>query len=131
MLTPSALQAYMRAAAALTHEIVELPPFALFFNPNDPLRYYNYAIPLEPVRDLAPETLDALRTANAVRKRLLRFEFIREYALDLGPALLAAGLTEEGGNPLLVCTAKTFRPAPPVPGLAIRRLTLGSLFLIF
>ncbi len=126
MLTPSALQAYMRAAAALTHDTVELPPFALFFNPNDPLRYFNYAIPHEPVREIARGTLDALRAAFAARERLLRFEFIGEYAPDLGPALVAAGLAEEGRNPLLVCTAETFRPSAIVPGLAIRQLTPDS-----
>lgn len=126
MHTPTSLQAYMRAAAALTHEMVELPPFVLFFNPNDPLRYYNYAIPLASVCALAPEILDALRAAFAAQERLLRFEFIQEYAPDLGPALLAAGLAEEGRNPLLVCTAETFRPATAVPGLAIRRLTPTS-----
>ncbi len=125
-LAPATLQAYMRAAAVLTHDTVELPPFALFFNPNDPLRYYNYAIPRESVRDLAPKTLATLRAAFAARERLLRFEFIQEYAPDLGPALLAAGLVEEGRNPLLVCTAETFRPAAAVPGLAIRRLTPDS-----
>lgn len=127
MLTPSALQAYMRRAAALTHEVVELPPFALFFNPNDPLRYYNYAIPTEPVGAFASVTLGALRAAFAVRERLLRFEFIQEYAPDLGPALLAAGLAEEGRNPLLICTSATFCLPPDVPGLEIRPLTSASL----
>jgi ribosomal protein S18 acetylase RimI-like enzyme len=119
-------QAYLRAAAARTHDAVHMPPFALFFNPNDSLRFYNYAIPLEPIDSVAPETLAALRAEFARRQRLLRFEFIRQYAPHLAPALAAAGLTEEGENPMMVCTHASFRPAPAVPGLEIRRLAPGS-----
>lgn len=43
------LEAYMRKAAALTHDVVELPPFVLYFNPHDALRFFNYAKHLQPV----------------------------------------------------------------------------------
>lgn len=119
-------QAYLRAAAARTHDAVYVPPFALFFNPNDSLRFYNYAIPLEPIDAVGPEMIAALRAEFARRQRLLRFEFIRQYAPDLAPALDAVGLVEEGENPLMVCTHASFRPAPVVPGLEIRRLAPES-----
>ena len=41
-------------------------------------------------------------------------------------AFAAAGLAEEGRNPLLVCTPDSLRPAAEVPGLAICRLTPES-----
>ena len=52
MLSPDNLQAYIRKAAALTHDVVEAPPFVLFFNPSDDLRFYNYGVPVEPVSRL-------------------------------------------------------------------------------
>ncbi len=116
----------MRAAAAGTHDVVEAPPFELFFTPNDALRFYNYGVPTEPVRDISPEMLAALRAEFARRERLLRFEFIEQYAPDLSAALAAAGLIEEGRNPLMVCTPETFHPAPVVPSLEIRPLAPAS-----
>lgn len=126
MLSPAILQAYMRAAAAGTHDAVEVPPFELFFNPNDALRFYNYGVPAEPVRDISPETMARLRAEFARRERLLRFEFIEQYAPHFGAALAAAGLVEEGRNPLMVCTPETFHPAPLVPSLEIRPLAPAS-----
>ena len=55
-----------------------------------------------------------------------RFEFIEEYAPDLGPALVAAGFSLEERYPLLVCTPETLRPGPPIPGLTITTLTPDS-----
>ena len=126
MLSPDNLQAYLREAAALTHDVVEAPPFVLFFNPADDLRFYNYGVPVEPVSRLQDGELASLRAVFAAHNRLLRFEFIEEAAPDLASAFAAAGLAEEGRNPLLVCTPDSLRPAAEVPGLAIRRLTPES-----
>jgi ribosomal protein S18 acetylase RimI-like enzyme len=120
------LQAYLRAAAARTHQVAQAPPFALFFNPNDSLRFYNYAIPIEPVASVFPQTIAALRAEFGRRGRLLRFEFIEAYAPELGPALAAAGIAEESRNPLLVCTPESYRETPSVPGLEVRLLTPES-----
>ena len=126
MLSPDNLQAYLRKAAALTHDVVEAPPFLLFFNPSDDLRFYNYGVPVEPVSCLPDGTLASLRAVFTARNRLLRFEFIQEAAPDLARAFAAAGLIEEGRNPLMVCTPISFQPAPIVPGLTIRQLTPES-----
>ncbi len=108
MLSPEHLQAYIRKAAALTHDVVEAPPFSLFFNPSDDLRFYNYGVPAEPVSCLPDGTLASLAAVFSARNRLLRFEFIEEAAPDLAAAFSAAGLAEEGRNPLLVCTPDSF-----------------------
>jgi ribosomal protein S18 acetylase RimI-like enzyme len=126
MLSPENLQAYIRMAAALTHDVVEAPPFVLFFNPTDDLRFYNYGVPVEAVSRLRGGELASLRAVFTAHERLLRFEFIEEVAPDLASAFAAAGLAEEGRNPLLVCTPNSLRPAPEVLGLAIRRLTPES-----
>ena len=126
MLSPDNLQAYIRKAAALTHDVVEAPPFVLFFNPSDDLRFYNYGVPVEPMSRLQDGELASLRAVFAAHNRLLRFEFIEEAAPDLASAFAAAGLAEEGRNPLLVCTPDSLRLAVEVPGLAICRLTPES-----
>ena len=126
MLSPDNLQAYLRKAAALTHDVVETPPFVLFFNPSDDLRFYNYGVPVEAVSRLQDGDLASLRAVFAAHNRLLRFEFIEEAAPDLASAFAAAGLAEEGRNPLLVCTPDSLRLAVEVPGLAIFRLTPES-----
>lgn len=152
------LEAYMRKAAALTHDVVELPPFVLYFNPHDPLRFFNYAKLIEPIgqapsthSDHGPstgsgcdasavrrqaqnddsgrvlsDTLTALRAEFEARHRLPRFEFIAEFAPGFPAILQAAGFVEEGRNPLMICTAETFRPAPAVPGLEPVTLTADS-----
>jgi GNAT superfamily N-acetyltransferase len=126
MLSPEDLQAYLRKAAALTHDMVEAPSFQLFFNPVDDLRFYNYGVPTAPVSRLPAESLAVLRAVFAARNRLLRFEFIQEAAPDLAAAFAAAGLVEEGRNPLMVCTPNSFQPAPAVPRLTMRQLTPES-----
>jgi len=158
MLTPTTLDSYMRRAAALTHQTVEMPPFELFFDPHDPLRFYNYARPVGPIGEApsvgvgsgpstssgsgpstgsgsGPSTgsgsaldgvLAALREAFETRHRLPRFEFVAEATPGLPAVLQAVGFVEEGRNPLLVCTAETFRPAADVPGLAVVTLTTDS-----
>ena len=62
--SPALLETYMRRAATLTREVVELPPFVLLFNPHDPLRFLNYARPMEPVTGDVAAPLAELRVAS-------------------------------------------------------------------
>ena len=89
----------------------------------------NSAKPLRPVGaepDSLTDSLAALRAAFRTRARVPCFEFIEEFAPDLGPALAAAGFDLEERYPLLVCTPETLRPGPPIPGLTITTLTPDS-----
>ena len=129
MLSPTRLETYMRRAAMLGRETVEAPPFVCLFDPRDPLRFFNYAKPLGPVGaepDGLTEALAALRAAFRARERMPRFEFIEEYAPDLGPALVAAGFSLEARYPLLICTRETLQWSPSIPGLTITLLTPDS-----
>jgi predicted GNAT family acetyltransferase len=113
----------------LGRETVEVPPFVCLFNPRDPLRFFNYAKPLEPVgaeSDGLDESLATLREAFRKRERMPRFEFIEEFAPDLGPALAAAGFSLEDRYPLLVCAPETLRQMPRIDGLTITTLTPDS-----
>ena len=119
MLSPERLETYMRRAAMLGRETVEVPPFVCFFSPGDPLRFFNYAKPLRPVGAEPDSLTDALWLPCELRFRRARacrvFEFIEEYAPDLGPALVAAGFGLEERYPLLVCTPETLRPSSAHP----------------
>jgi ribosomal protein S18 acetylase RimI-like enzyme len=134
MLSPERLETYMRRAAMLGRETVEVPPFVCLFSPRDPLRFFNYAKPLVPfgAERFGAQTegltgaLTALRAAFRARGRMPRFEFIEEYAPGLGPALVAAGFSLEARYPLLVCTPEMLRLGPPIPGLTITTLTPDS-----
>jgi len=129
MLSHIRLETYMRRAAMLGREIVDVPPFVCLFNPRDPLRFFNYARPLEPVgaeSDGLGESLITLREAFRARVRMPRFEFIEEFAPDLGPALAAAGFGLEDRYPLLVCTPETLCQTPLIDGPTITTLTPDS-----
>jgi GNAT superfamily N-acetyltransferase len=115
----SRIQSYLRATAHGSMEPVAVPPFTAFFHANDPLRYFNYAIPDEPVgRDLS-EPLGALRETFRARDRLPRFEYVAEFAPDLAAALDAAGFDVELDAPLMTCPAERIAEPPSVPGLEI------------
>jgi ribosomal protein S18 acetylase RimI-like enzyme len=129
MLSVDRLEAYMRRAAMLGRETVEVPPFVCLFDPRDPLRFFNYAKPLGPVGAEPDGLADSLATLRAVfraRDRMPRFEFIEAFAPELGPTLVAAGFSLEARYPLLVCAPETLRPSPPIPGLTITMLTPDS-----
>lgn len=133
VITPDRLEGYMRHTAGLGRETIEIPPFVIFIDPGDPLRFFNYAHPLEPIAgDLEfltsrlAEPLTTLRAVFSSRERTPRFEFVEEFAPDLGAALAAAGFTREGRYPLLVCDPQSYRAAPIVRGLEIQQLTVDS-----
>jgi ribosomal protein S18 acetylase RimI-like enzyme len=133
VITPDRLEDYMRCAAGSGRETVEIPPFVIFLDPLDSLRFFNYAHPLEPIGGdpellvgRLSEPLAALRALFRARRRAPRFEYVEEYAPDLAAVLAAAGFTHEGRYPLLVCDPHSYRAAPPVTGLVIQQLAAGS-----
>lgn len=126
MVTIDRLQSYLRQSARRQYQVVPAPPFTLFFHTDDPLRYFNYAIPDEPVAGDVREPLAVLRAAFAARNRHPRVEFVEAFAPELAAALRAAGFTEEARQPLMICTPESYRPAPLVPGLTIITLNGGS-----
>ena len=57
------IQDYLRETARGAYEAVPVPPFIAFFHPHDPLRFFNYAIPDEPVSGDLSEPLARLRAS--------------------------------------------------------------------
>jgi GNAT superfamily N-acetyltransferase len=133
VITADRLEAYLRHSAGLGRESIEIPPFVIFIDPGDALSFFNYAHPLEPIAGdldlLASRLADPLTTLRAVfsaRGRAPRFEFVEEFAPDLGAALAANGFAREGRYPLLVCDPQSYRAAPVVRGLEIQHLTVDG-----
>ena len=105
------LQAFLRAIVAPGHEVVSLPPFTAYFDPRDPLRFFNYAIPDADVEP-GPEAVDELRRAFRARERLPRLEWIEEAAPRVAPVLAACGMAEELRSPLMACAPEELLEAP-------------------
>jgi ribosomal protein S18 acetylase RimI-like enzyme len=113
------LQSYIRHVAEQEREAVSVPPFTIFFHPNDDRIFFNYAVPDMPVGGDLGVPLGHLRAAFVARDRRPRFEFIEEYAPQLTSSLRVAGFAEESRLRLMVCTPETYRAAPHVAGLMI------------
>jgi GNAT superfamily N-acetyltransferase len=129
VITPDRLEDYMRRTAGSGRETVNIAPFVIFLHPTDSLPFFNYAHPLEPISGDAEllvsrlaEPLAALRALFVAHQRMPRFEYVEEYAPGLEAVLTAAGFTQEGRYPLLVCDPQRYRAAPEVRGLTIRQL---------
>lgn len=125
----SRIQGYLRENLRRSYEVVPLPPFSLFFHPQDALKYFNYAIPDGP--DLPEEAtlrdiLRQLRAAFRKRGRVARFEFFEAFAPELPAALRANGFREEDRQWSMLCSPARFRAAPEVAGLEIVALQPDS-----
>lgn len=116
---PERIQAYLRETARGFYEAVPAPPFTCFFHATDALRYFNYAIPDEPVGGDLRETLERLRDEFRRRDRLPRFEYVEGFAPGLAPSLERAGFRLELRAPLMTCRAEEILPPPAIEGLEI------------
>ncbi len=126
--TPTAgdLEAYMREAAALSHETISLPPFVIYLNPEDPFRFHNYAkLERSDVGEVAGQ-LEELRALFRARNRLPRFEYLEDYAPGFAAVLEKAGFEHEGRYLLMVCTPDTLRRPDAPEGLEIQPVTGAS-----
>jgi GNAT superfamily N-acetyltransferase len=126
MIAYTRLQAYLRHSAQEQYEAVSIPPFSLFFHPTDTFKYFNYAIPDEPVGGDLDAPLAELRRVFAARGCTPRFEFMERYAPELPRALQQAGFVEEARQHMMICTPDNLREAPQVPGLEIEALDAGA-----
>lgn len=123
------LQNYLRYSASTLYRSFPVPPFTVFLQANDPLIFFNYAIPDEPISAdsvEADESLEVLKEVFVRENRTPRFEFIGEYAPELPTVLERAGFSEESRLPLMLCTAETLVMPPPIPGFTVRQLQTDS-----
>ncbi len=113
------IQRYLRETARGFYDAVPVPPFTAFFNPRDPLRYLNYAIPDRPASGDLHEPLTQLRAVFRERERLPRLEYVEGFAPELAAALEAAGFELELRAPLMTCPEAALTEPAAVPGLEI------------
>jgi ribosomal protein S18 acetylase RimI-like enzyme len=113
------IQTYLREIARGFYDVVPVPPFTAFFNARDPLRFFNYAIPDEPVGGDLRGPLERLREAFRRHERLPRFEYVEGFAPLLATALEQAGFELELRAPLMTCPAAAIVEPAAVPGLAV------------
>jgi RimJ/RimL family protein N-acetyltransferase len=98
---------------------VRVPPFTACFDPDDPLRYRNYAVPDDGAEPDAA-AVERLREVFGARERLPRLEWVEEAAPRLAPALAACGMAEELRAPLMACApGALLDPTVDVGGLAV------------
>ena len=96
------IQRFLRAVAGRGRTVVEVPPFTVYVDETDPLRYLSYAIPADGARP-EPAQVEALREAMRARDRLPRLEWIEEAAPNVAAVLAACGMAEELRAPLMRC----------------------------
>jgi ribosomal protein S18 acetylase RimI-like enzyme len=124
MMLDARIQAYLRATAADGRAVVGTGPFTATFS-DDPLRYFNYAIPDDGAAPAADQVA-ALTAAYEARDRLPRLEYVESRAPALAATLEAAGYTLESRLDLMTCTPDTLR-APAMPdGATLEVVEAGS-----
>jgi ribosomal protein S18 acetylase RimI-like enzyme len=113
------LQQFLRLSAANGSTVVPVPPFTAFLHENDPLKFFNYAIP---DGDLVPSAKDVarLRELFRERERLPRLEWVEECAPRVAAVLARDGMVQELRAPLMGCTPETLAD----PGVDVAELTV-------
>jgi len=108
------IQAQLRAAVRLSHEVVTAPPFTCFFNPDSDAAYANIAIPDEAASDAFDAGLAAVEREFRARGRRPSLEYLEPYAPLLAACLEARGYECEVRSLLMVCTPEML-VAPRMP----------------
>jgi ribosomal protein S18 acetylase RimI-like enzyme len=120
------LQAFLRATAAQGREVERVAAFELYLDPDDGMKYLNYAIPDDGAEPDAA-AVEALRAAFQARERLTRLEWIEEAAPAVAAALARAGMEQELRMPLMTCTPEQLVAAlPDVDGVVIKPVDDGN-----
>lgn len=123
------LQNYLRYSAGTSYRTFPVPPFTAFLQANDPLIFFNYAIPDEPISAdsvEADESLALLKEVFLRENRTPRFEFLGEYAPELPTVLERAGFSEESRLPLMLCTPDRLVMPQPIHGFTVRQFQTDS-----
>lgn len=112
-----------RAEATRSRAVARFGPFEALIDPDDPLIWLNYAVPVAPISAAAADAaaLAALCAHFAAYGRQPRFEF-NALPWPALPALLErAGFTCHDQNPLMVCTPQMYQ-ACSAPGVQVAPL---------
>jgi ribosomal protein S18 acetylase RimI-like enzyme len=121
------LQAFLRAVAAPGRDVAPVPPFTAYVDPDDPMRFLNYAIP-DDGAEPDVEAVERLRAHFRGLDRLPRLEWVAEAAPAVAAVLAAAGMQEELQTPLMACAPEALVAAEAaVDGLAVAPVETADL----
>jgi ribosomal protein S18 acetylase RimI-like enzyme len=121
------MQRFLRATAANRREVVGSPPFTVYIEPGEALKFHNYAVP---DGDVVParEEIERMRELFRERERLPRLEWIEEFAPRVAPELARAGMLQELRTPLMGCEpADLIAASADVDSLSIEPIRDGDL----
>ena len=107
------IQNHARANILRTGLTTRVGRFLCHFDPDNDLRFLNYAIPDDGI-DPTPAELDELAAVFAARERMPRFEFLPTRSPRLAGTLERHGYAVEHRGKLMACDAEHVL-APPVP----------------
>jgi ribosomal protein S18 acetylase RimI-like enzyme len=120
------IQDYLRHAASISYEAVDVAPFQAFFHRTDDLVFFNYAIPDHDVTGDVSAPLQELRATFREYGRRPRWEYLEEFAPNLGSALQAAGFVEDARLQLMTCTDDALIDVVLPDGMEIVEVTSHS-----
>ena len=106
------LHRHLCATASIERERIELASFLVTINRSEPLRFYNYALPLGAPADRA--AVEQLIAVFREHDRLPRLEWIEEIAPELTAVLAECGFEQELRTPLMACEPSSL-VEPPMP----------------
>ena len=106
------LHRHLCATASIERERIELLSFLVTINRSEPLRFYNYALPLGAPADRA--AVEQLIAVFREHDRLPRLEWIEEIAPELTAVLAECGFEQELRTPLMACEPSSL-VEPPMP----------------
>ena len=101
-------------ASAQGRDVYDVGPFRIFIDPRDPLRYYNYAVPVRHCSDWT-EWLNELCAVFESHGRLPRFEYLTTLWPTLRSALESHGFVAEVVAPVMILPRGELRQTPPCP----------------
>jgi GNAT superfamily N-acetyltransferase len=115
------VQAYLRAAARLHAEVIEVPGFTIFVSPADATPGESFAMPDSP----AAATVGSLREVTSTllsRQRIPAISAIEGYAPGLSDALEGAGYRESARKAIMVYEGAPAQTPPRSARLGIQML---------
>lgn len=114
------LHRHLCATAAIERERIEVGPFLVTINHAEPLRFYNYALPVGASADR--DDVERLVTVFREHERLPRLEWIEEIAPQLAGVLAECGFEQELRTPLMACERCSLVQPPTPAGATVAPL---------
>ena len=99
---------YLNAVPRPNCDVVEVPPFTIFFRRDSEMTEITYARPTSPLVGELTKAFTEVKAEFAKRKRTCRWEFIEDLFPTLPALLLKHGFAEPITRPLLAVTRDTF-----------------------